>query len=170
MFQEVLEEMLIAREICTIGNAERQKINIPVRQPLQTLLIKDAAFNLISKNNQILNLIKEELNIKNIVFDNSVKKGNKSITLDTNITPELKQEGDYRELVRALQDMRKKMGLTPSDVVKIVLDTNETGQKLIEKFASDLKKTVLVSQIKFENNDGQEVKIDDLNFKVKIER
>jgi RecA-family ATPase len=72
--------------------------------------------------------------------------------------------------VRALQDMRKKTGLTPSDVVNIVFETNETGRNLIQKFEKDVKKTVLVSKIEFGKNDGSEIKIDDLFFKVKIEK
>jgi hypothetical protein len=64
--------------------------------------------------------------------------------------------------------MRKKMGLTPSDVVVITFETNEEGKKLIQKFEADMKKTVLISKIDFKNNDGQEIKIDKFNFKVKI--
>ena len=61
----------------------------------------------------------------------------------------------FRELVRALQDMRKKMGLTPSDLIKLTLPDNH--KKLIEKFESDLKKAALVSELVFE---GEEIKID----------
>jgi len=72
--------------------------------------------------------------------------------------------------VRALQDIRKKMRLTPSDVVSITFETNEEGKKLIEKFEVDMKKTVLVSKIEFGRNTGEEVKIDNLVFKVKISK
>ena len=47
---------------------------------------------------------------------------------------------------------------------------------MVKKFEADMKKTVLVSEIRFENNDlpaqtgGQEIKIGDLLFKVKIEK
>jgi len=103
------------------------------------------------------------------------------VELDIQITPELKEEGDYRELARALQDMRKKMGLTPSDVITLLIETDDAGKKLIQKFENDLKKTVLVSKIEFKNTDGEparphdegaggEVKIDELVFKIKIEK
>jgi len=122
---------------------------------------------------QHLNLIKEELNVKEVeieYFKSVENLAHTEIELDTKITPELKQEGNYRELVRALQDMRKKMGLTPSDLISVVFETEENGKKLIQKFEADMKKTVLISELKFENNDGEEVKIDDLLFKVKIEK
>ena len=69
-----------------------------------------------------------------------------------------------------MQDMRKKMGLTPSDVVSLSFETNNVGKKLIQHFESDMKKTVLVSKINFGTNDGSEIKVDDLVFKVKIEK
>ena len=101
------------------------------------------------------------------IFDNSIAG---EVELDAKITPELKQEGNYRELVRALQDMRKKMGFTPSDVIALNFETNDMGKALIGKFEADIKKTVLVSKIEFKANDGQEIKIDELVFKVKIDK
>ena len=157
---QILENMKLVRKIVTLGLEARQKAGIKVRQPLAKLEVKDSKLN-----NKYLKLIKEELNVKEIIIAKNI---NENILLDIQITPELKQEGDYRELVRFLQDMRKKMSLTPSDVVSLVFETNNEGKKLIEKFETDMKKTVLVSKIEFKNNDGEEVKIDDLVFKVKI--
>ena len=112
-------------------------------------------------------LIKDEINVKEVVENENIEN---EVSLDTGITEELKQEGDYRELARALQDMRKKMGLTPSDVVALTFETDDAGKKLIQKFENDMKKTVLVSKIEFKDTDGEEVKIDTLMFKVKIEK
>ena len=159
---EVVKEMKIVREVVTLGLEARQKANMKVRQPLSKLEIKD--FNL---DKEFIELIRDELNVKEIVQNKNLET---EINLNIEITPELKQEGDYRELLRAIQDMRKKMGLTPSDVISLVFETNDAGKKLIQKFESEMKKTALASKIELKVNDGSEVKIDSLIFKVKIER
>src|SRR3989344_3828940 len=155
-----LPNMRIVREVVSLGLKERQVHNIPVRQPLNQLRIKNYELGM-----EYTEVIKDELNVKEVCFGNSVQN---EVELDVNITEELKQEGNYRELLRALQDMRKKMGLTPNDVISINFETDHIGKKLIQKFETDMKKTVLVSEIHFKKNDGEEVKIDDLVFKVKI--
>jgi isoleucyl-tRNA synthetase len=151
---KVLEEMVKVRESVSNLLKERQQKNIPVKQPLAEATGPHVL-------GEYAGIIKEEVNIKNY-------KGTGVFSLDTNITGELKEEGDYRELVRGLQDMRKKMGLTPSDVINLSFETDGVGKKLIQKFESDMKKTVTVSDVKFENNDGGEIKIGELVFKVKI--
>ncbi|MFA6520197.1 MAG: class I tRNA ligase family protein [Candidatus Paceibacterota bacterium] len=163
--QKIMEKMGTVRSIVTLGLEARQKAGIKVRQPLNHLAI--VAEGLMD---EYLEIIKDELNIKNISYLLKIKLGISKVNLDTNITEELKLEGDYRELVRALQDLRKKIGLTPSDVVALIFETSEIGKKLIQKFENDMKKTVLVSKIEFKENDGEEVKIDELDFKVKIEK
>jgi isoleucyl-tRNA synthetase len=159
---KILEDMKKVREIVTLGLEARQKAGIKVRQPLSSLEVKDFVFE-----KDFIELIKDEINVREVKENKNIEN---DVLLDTEITPELKQEGDYRELVRALQDIRKKIGLTPSDVVSVVFETNEKGKKLIQKFEADMKKTVLISKIEFKNNSGEEIKIDDLLFKVKIEK
>jgi len=160
---KVLENMETVRSIVTLGLEARQKAGIKVRQPLNQIKIMAEKLSL-----DYLEIIKEELNIKNIEYLLKIKMGISKVDLDVEITSELKQEGDYRELVRGLQDMRKKMGLTPSDAISLVIDTDSVGKELIQKFETELVKTVLVSKLELKQNDGDEIKVDSLVFKVKI--
>ncbi|MFZ3011674.1 MAG: class I tRNA ligase family protein [Minisyncoccia bacterium] len=159
---KVLENMETTRKIVTLGLEARQKAGLKVRQPLNQLRIKNYELGI-----EYTELIKDELNVKEVIENKNIEN---EVELDIQITPELKEEGDYRELARALQDMRKKTGLTPSDVVMLTIETDDVGKKLIQKFEPDMKKTVLASEIKFQTNDGEEIKIDNLIFKVKIEK
>ncbi|MEK7088710.1 MAG: DUF5915 domain-containing protein, partial [Patescibacteria group bacterium] len=68
------------------------------------------------------------------------------------------------------QDMRKKLGLTPKDIISLAIETNDVGKELIQKFEPNLLKVILASKIKFKENDGEEIKIDKLVFKIKIEK
>lgn len=148
--------MKSTREIVSALLKERQLANIPVRQPLASAIGP-------SVSEPYVEIIKGEVNIEDYAEANS-------FGLNLNITPELKQEGNYRELVRALQDMRKTQGLTPNDIISLVFETNEIGKNLIQKFETDMKKTALVSTIEFKNNDGKEIKIGELVFKAKIKK
>jgi len=159
---KIIENMEKVRKVVTLGLEARQKAGIKVRQPLAKLEIKN--FNL---GGEYIELIKDEINVKEVKENKNIEN---EVMLDVEINAELKAEGDYRELARALQDMRKKMGLTASDVVSITFETSGEGKKLIQKFEADMKKTVLVSKIEFKNNDGEEVKIDELVFKIKIDK
>jgi isoleucyl-tRNA synthetase len=150
------------REIVTLGLEARQKAGIKVRQPLGKLEIKNFVLG-----EEYTELIKDEINIKEVVENKNIEN---EVLLDTKITEELKQEGDYRELVRALQDMRKKIGLTPNDIITLVIETKDREKQLIKKFEEDMKKTVLISEIEFSKNDGEIIKIDEFVFKIKIEK
>ena len=57
----------------------------------------------------------------------------------------IKLEGDYRELVRQIQDLRKEKGLTPADMITLTLP--ESTKEIVEKFGEELKKTVGAEEI-----------------------
>jgi len=109
--QRLEEQMKKVREIVTLALAERVKVGIKVRQPLQKLEIKEEKLD-----KELIGLIKEEINVKEAILN---KKLGTEIKLETKITPQLKEEGIVREVIRYLQDMRKKIGLKPKDRILI---------------------------------------------------
>ncbi|QQR50483.1 class I tRNA ligase family protein [Candidatus Nomurabacteria bacterium] len=150
----ILQNMGIVRDLCTVGNALRKKANIPVRQPLAFFFVTEDLAD------EYKELIKDELNVK------AVEKG-PVIVFDERITPELKLEGEYREFVRAVQDLRKQAGLTPSDV--IILTISPEAESLVTPFMNDFKKTVLAGEVMFADNNGQEVSIGEIIISINIE-
>jgi len=115
------------------------------------------------KNLGATEILKDELNIKNIEF---ISGEEQKVELDIYITEVLKQEGNYRELIRAVQDMRKKAGLNPNDVISLNISVGVEGQEIINKFKTDLLKSVGAKNLEIKENEGVEVKIDEIIFKI----
>jgi len=164
----ILSDMYEVRKICSLALEARTKAKIKVRQPLATLKVK--SFNIKDKNQPridgLINLIKEEVNVKEILVDDKITG---EVELDTNITEDLKKEGIIREFLRNVQDLRKEKGLTPKDVVVLNVETDEASQKLLREFETEIKKTARFSEIKFGGVEGgEEFEIEEINFKVKI--
>ncbi len=135
----VLEKMRMLRDVVTMGLKARQAAQVPVRQPLASIQVVAAALE-----PEYVEILKDELNVRGAEFASGETLG---VTLDMNITPELKREGEYRELVRAVQDMRKKEGLTPSDPISLTLPGS--AQTTVGDFETELKKAVLAVSVTY---------------------
>lgn len=155
---EVLEKMQIVRDLVSTGLQMRQKNNLPVRQPLSSFTISNKDLN-----NEYLEIIKDELNVKEILFG-------EDLNLDVLITEELKQEGLYREFLRSVQDLRKKEGLIPSDMINLFIQTENIGENIVKKFQDDLKKVAGIREFSFASNDGALIKVGELEFIIKIQK
>jgi len=114
------------REIITLSLAERSSAGIKVRQPLKKLIIKK---KIAGFEKELLDLVKEEINVKEIVFDNAIRK---DVKLDTKITPELKREGTVREVLRCVQQMRKAAKLRPKDKISVIYSGSGNLNKALE--------------------------------------
>ncbi len=121
------EEMKLVREIVTFTLSERIKEGIKVRQPLKELKIKNRE---LKKEKELLELVKDEVNIKKIIFDPRIKK---EIELDTRITPKLKEEGQIREVIRHIQEMRKIAGFKPKDKILIKYSASVVLNKILAR-------------------------------------
>ena len=118
------------REIVSLALAERASMGIKVRQPLKQLTINNKQ---LITDKELLELIKEEVNVKEIVFGKELK-------LNTKITVELKEEGLVREIIREIQGMRKREGLKPKD--KIIVEYLGPYKQIFER-----NKEIILRQI-----------------------
>lgn len=168
--EELIEDMNEVRKIVSLGLEARAKAGIKVRQPLALLKIKsnpaNSGINLKDKEG-LLKLIRDELNVKEVVFDDEIVN---EVELDAKLTEELKEEGGLRELVRALQDMRKKAGLSPRQKIVLQIAVNPVVQKFLEKFEGEIKKTAGIEKFEAVSDmkGGQEIKINDKILRFKI--
>ncbi len=159
--QKVIDDMSQVRKIVEMGHNLREEAKIRVRQPLGKMSI-----TIKSLSDELINLIKEELNIKELIL------GAKKNMLDTDINLELEKEGLAREIVRSVQALRKNQGLEVSDRIKLYYD--DSDNIIIEAFndfADYIKTEVLATEIISSSKKANEsVKINDKNLSIGLEK
>ena len=118
---ERIAQMQEVRNVVSLALEQRAKAGIPVRQPLARLGLVSggAAFS-----EELLQLIKDEVNVKDVARIAGLPEGF-AVELDTAITPELREEGMVREIIRAVQQARKDAGLTPGQEARAIVTTND---------------------------------------------
>jgi isoleucyl-tRNA synthetase len=139
---KLLDDMKIVRAISREGLEARMSAKINVRQPLKELKSKNA--NLKNLNIQFVELIRDEVNVKEVAFDGSIEK---NVELDFNITPKLKEEGELRELIRKIQDLRKEKSLVIGDTAMLIV--NNELKELVSKNEEVIKKVTNLKNIEF---------------------
>ncbi len=117
MNEKLEKEMDLARKIVEFTHAKRKEALIKVRQPLAQLTINNLELKI---REDVLNLIKDETNIKRIVLKKG--KGEISVVLDVNLTKELMDEGEARGIVRQIQKERKTIGTTFDEKIDVTLE------------------------------------------------
>ena len=84
----------------------------------------------------------------------SQQNGELTVVLDTNLTPELVEEGFVRELVSKIQTMRKEAGFEVQDHIDVYESGNDRIRGIMQKFEEELKKEVLAESISYDETDG----------------
>ena len=160
--EKLNNKMAETRNIITVVLQLRAKNGIKVRQPLAELRFKN--FDL---SDEFLEIIKEEVNVKKVIQDKKFKE----VELDTEITPELKLEGQAREIIRFIQEMRKEAGYQVDN--RIVIGYVGMSQ-VFEKFGDIIAKEVLANELKSESienaNLEKEFNIDGKIIKLQIKK
>ena len=113
----ILADMARTRQIITDALALRMQKSdtedqIKIRQPLSKLTYAGDKFDDFYEQ-----IIMDEVNVKKVEHGNT-------LTLDKTLTPELREEGRAREIIRAVQAARKHAGLRQDDQIKLSLTTD----------------------------------------------
>lgn len=92
------------------------------------------------------------------------------VALNTVITEELEQEGLVREVIRGIQDYRKKLDLPMEKRVILTLHVDASLKAALERFDDVLKENVLLSEVRYQQEAGMEdVSFGDYKFQLRIE-
>ncbi len=116
---------------------------------------------------EYLPLIKDEVNVKEVISDIGMTN---EVLLDTTITPELKMEGDVREFIRQIQDLRKNLTLEAKDRISLCVQTSKEGEAMISNFRPEIERVVGADAIAFADNNGSDVQAGEHSFTVAIEK
>ncbi|MBQ6392402.1 MAG: isoleucine--tRNA ligase, partial [Eubacterium sp.] len=103
-----------------------------------------------------IELTPEELLITMTQKDGYVSQADRGITvvLDTNLTPELIEEGFVREIISKIQTMRKEAGFEVTDHITVSACGNDKIRQIMDKHGEEIKKDVLADDITFDVEKG----------------
>lgn len=169
--RKVLEEMQRVRDIASNGLKVRENARLNLRQPLCRAFI-----NL--KEEELRDIVKEEINVKEIFYSENPESGENVITqgeganfitIDCNLTSELRNEALINEFMRRYRDYRKKKGLKVGDLVTVYLKVNDTKTKeVLEKYVGENLSEFNAKEVVFDENLNQDEEIEINSAKIGI--
>ncbi|HEX8993938.1 MAG TPA: class I tRNA ligase family protein, partial [Candidatus Paceibacterota bacterium] len=128
--ETILADMAIVREVASRALERRDDAAIRVRQPLALLKVRE-----LPEDETLREIIADEVNVKAIETDSTMEE---DIWLDTDLTDELREEGLLRDVVRAIQDLRKKEALSVNDRPTLSVEVDEEYEVFFKKYERDL--------------------------------
>jgi len=145
--------MAKVRELVALALAERAKHAVKVRQPLAKIVVGGKA----ELSKELRDLLAQEVNVKAVVFDPGLDA---PIEIDWAITPELKEEGMVREIMRNIQELRKTAKLTPADKAVIYVQTTGELNAVILKNQQVMAKETKAAGFEFKKTDKVDAQIE----------
>ena len=181
-FQEIMEDELNVKKVIFTDNVE-DFISYSFKPQLRTVgpkygkhlgQIKQALASLdgakamaevretgalkLAADGQEIVLLEEDLLIDTAQKEGYVTESDNEIAvvLDTNLTPELIEEGFVRELVSKIQTMRKEAGFEVTDRIHVYVKDSQKIESIIKAHESEIKGEVLAQEITFGTTSGYE--------------
>lgn len=113
---KLISEMKQARAVVELGHRLRKERQMKLRQPLASL-----TYSLPTKlSPEVERVLADELNVKTVTYQKTAKK-EPLVDFDFELTEELQAEGAAREIMRRIQDERKRLNLDRSTRVRVTL-------------------------------------------------
>ncbi len=155
-------DMADARQAVEAGLSARDAARLKVRQPLASIALPGDPLP-----EDIAAIVREELNVKRLTF------GAPEVKLDTEITEELRLEGLAREVVRLIQDRRKKLGLNVEDRIDTRYEADGMLLRALQRHADYIKTetlSVTLEEGRADDFDGEQLMLEGEQLWIGIKR
>ena len=128
----------------------------------------------IALNEDKIDLTPEELLITTTQKEGFVSQEDRGVTvvLDTNLTPELIEEGFVREIISKIQTMRKEAGFEVTDHITVCAGGNDKIREIMAGNAEVIRRDVLADEMVFDEERGysKEWNINGEHVKLSVEK
>jgi isoleucyl-tRNA synthetase len=167
---DLIRDMMIIRNYTELTLSLRAETKNKIRQPLSEVFIAETLGEKSSQyfidflregksyKNSLIEIFLEETNIKSFLTEKPDNLNNNyvfkesgiyTVALNVEITEELKREGLAREVVRAINQLRKEKGLQASDKIVITWSTqSETLRSVLVEFASGIASDTSATEVR----------------------
>jgi isoleucyl-tRNA synthetase len=162
---------ILGKELGKDVKAAAERIVALSQAEIQGLL--EGAALVIEVPGRGFDLTAEKLDIRRIEKANLrvLNEGTLTVALDTEISPELAAEGDVRDLIRGVQNLRKTTGLAVSDRIRLRLFGSPELKSAWDAFADYAAAETLASAVEWGDGSGMvDIEAGDKIWKVKIEK
>ncbi len=160
--RKVIESGLMLRMRKNEGTGEEMR---KVRQPLASL-----AYSGKKLSHFLEKIVAEEVNVKEVRHED--KEDELWVEIDKKLTPELKREGMMREVIRFVQNARKKAGLQVDDRIKLSLVADGELGKAIREFQQTILDETLTESLDSSKEYGykESVVIESVELTISLEK
>lgn len=173
--KKLLENMKVVRSICSNGLKIREDEGLKLRQPLSK------AYTSI-EDDFLKEIIKAELNVKEIESTQEPKEGKnlvtngqyeEFVTLDTEITEELRKEGYINDFLRQYQNARKKgKNIDYGDQVNLTVGIEvEEMKNILDEYLKENHKDLDIEGYSFKSELSEKsFKLGEVEVSVEVEK
>ena len=163
--EPMVADMAELRGFVNEALALRAKAGVKIRQPLAEVVLPRS----VEGVEWFSDILLEELNVKRVSWQAEAS----AIALDFTITSDLKNEGLAREVIRAIQNGRKKAGLNVDDRINLALMSDDsTLTQAIAQFKDEIYAETLAigDQITQAEAYDEMVQVEKMNLAFKLEK
>ena len=175
LYNKDLEEIM---EIAQIAITDIQNIrvenSIKLKQPVKEVFINYDKINKSELKQDILYIIKDEVNARKIstTINKTFKSKDNihgSTGVDISIDEDILQDTTKREIIRAIQTIRKESGYNIEDIVDCTISSPSDNIKaVLEKFKDEISKATKLKNLIISDNTGKKVIIDNQEATISI--
>jgi isoleucyl-tRNA synthetase len=165
------EQMETVKQLSEAANAARQKAKLKLKWPVASVVVVSKDKKVTAAVKALNGTLKEICNAKKVVAASAKPKGEFAfvgsaagdVLVETRMDEALMREALMRELVRKIQDMRKRAGLQIKDKIRLTLNADGKTNAFLKKKIEELKKEVGAAKLTVGDTSGTHK--DKLQFK-----